>query len=175
MNARGRLIAHVMLVGMPVGIFAAARVLLDPAPVIASAAVLPTPLTSAASEPKALTPQQQKALEWSRSAAITGARSPLGHLLTEPAKPEPLAARAVAVETPEPVQTPWSNPIEGLRLSAVMGTADESAMAVINGKVYKVGDHPTARLTLIAIDARKQRVQLQDERGGVHTIGREEP
>ena len=82
-------------------------------------------------------------------------RSPMDHA----------PARAIAAEpVPVPVlEAPIAPDRTELRLTATMGTG-ESAAALINGKILRVGD-TVAGLTIISINSAEFLVTLQNERG----------
>jgi len=71
---------------------------------------------------------------------------------------------------PPPVEKP--NPTLGLKLTAVLGNADDQ-LASINGRIYHIGDSVRKGLKLTAIDQRNARVTLTDDDGKTYEIKRE--
>lgn len=116
----------------------------------ASAFVFPEPPTIR------LTREQQAALEWAREQPAP-ARSPMYYVAraTEAtsASSEPASAR----------------PGETFRLSVVMESAGRS-LAVINGKIYAIGDTVSSGWQLTSIDARTRSAVVMDGTGRTITL-----
>jgi hypothetical protein len=97
--------------------------------------------------PKPATPEQARVRDSIRMIDIAGdLRSPLDHPV----------ARPVVVETPAPVQgsapTP-ADPLYGIRITSIVGN-NEGGLALINGKIYKIGEAVVAGISIKEIDAR---------------------
>lgn len=122
------------------------------------------PVNALATAP--LTPEQQKATEWLRMLPPKyDLSSPLNHIVVDTQAPKP--------KPPPDIPVVQVNPIEGLKLSAVMGN-DADQLAVISGKIYHIGDAVRAGLKLTEIDPRNARIVLTDAEGKTYEIKRDQ-
>ena len=163
---------EVAAIGLPVLLTYAGRTLLAspaPAPALAPQDMpLITPTVVPVVPP--LSPEQQTATDWlSQLPTKYELNSPLSHPVAEAA---PIAIPVPTPQDPVPPPTPKVNPIEGLRLSAVLGN-DGDRLAMINGKIYHIGDTIRKTLKLSEIDARNARVTLTGDDGSIYQIKRE--
>jgi hypothetical protein len=109
-----------------------------------------------------LTAEQTRALEWLASLRIDATLpSPLEH------------AEVVHQDVPEAPVVPEVDPLEGLRLSALMGSG-ASQIASISGKIYRIGDTVVPGFTVRTIDTAGQRVELVAPDGTSRWIEREQ-
>lgn len=176
MHDRRKLWAQVGAVAAPLLVFAGARVLLAPIPQSSGAAITPVSVPAVMPAPAAapLNDVQQRAVEWSRTLAWDSLTSPLCRTFEDSREPEPVDTPLVAGPDPEPdtPELPPVDPVEGLRLTAVLGDSD-GGMAMINGKLYRAGDEPKPGLRVISVDARNNRVILAGRAGARFILGRE--
>jgi hypothetical protein len=126
----------------------------------------------AAPAPKA-TPHQVRAREWADAQPV-GPRltSPLDHPVA--AAPAPVATHvepepAPVVPDPEPVNV--ADPLSGLRLTALLGGRTGS-LAMIDGKIFRVGDEVRPGCTLKSIDAKADRIEVSRPDGTTASFGR---
>lgn len=105
-----------------------------------------------------LTPEQQAALEWAMEQHAP-ARSPM-HFVQR--------AGESTTMTPSP-GAPAQRPSEAFRLSVVMESAGRS-LAVIDGKIYRIGDVVSGGLKLTSIDARGRSAVVTDASGRTITL-----
>lgn len=114
----------------------------------------------------ALSPEQQKAAEWLRLLPPKyDLATPLNHIEAQAAPPKPKPVDEAPVVR--------ANPIEGLKLSAVMGNENDQ-LASINGKIYRIGDAVRPGLKLTGIDHRRSRIVLTDSEGATYEIKRDQ-
>lgn len=171
--SRSHLIAlEVAAIGVPLLLVYMGRTMLASAPTVPTLAApdMPVITPTAALAATQLSSEQAKAAEWVRQLPPKySLESPLNH-------PVPDAPKVVKtpVKEPEllPPPPPKANPIEGLRLTAVLGN-DDGRLAAINGKIYRVGEAVRKGLTLTAIDERNARITLTGDDGSIYQIKRE--
>jgi hypothetical protein len=170
MNRR-KLLGQSGAVGAPLVVYLAARTLLVPAPVAVDAGLSHVVAEMPPAVSGSSTPAQQAAQEWCLKAERElRLQSPFGHELVVAAPVPMVESDPPPPEELTPIDVP--SPVEGLRLSAVLGDESEG-MAMINGKVYRVGGM-VGELKVVRIDVRHSRVSLQARDGKVYTIGRRE-
>jgi len=142
------------VIAAPAALVLGARVMFSPAPAVSAAGAEATaPVVIPAAATKKVRPEQERAAEWIRAMGnLEGIRSPMAHPIPKPVvvivQPEP--DKHETVPTPE---APKASPIAGLKLTGVLGSS-EGNLAVLNGKVYKIGMAVRPGVTLTAIDAR---------------------
>lgn len=125
-----------------------------------STAPVPEVVTTPSQPVVALTHEQQHAMDWR---ATLNFDTPLE---------SPMDARVEVVllptQVPDPVpvatQAPAVNPIEGLVLTATMGNQN-SAIAAISGKVYRLGEEVRPGWKLTSVDVRSGRILLTSDSG----------
>jgi hypothetical protein len=174
-DKRRKLMAHVGTISAPVLALAGARVFLAPPPAAMSdSTVTQVAIVSAPPSKVTLSAAQQRAIDWAGTLRTEGLKSPLCRRIERPS--QPLAATPPEqpdTHAPDPEPAPREDPTLGLRLTAIMGTV-ESGMAMVNGKVYRVDDEVKPGLRVVFIDARNNRIILEDAMGEQHTLGRVE-
>ena len=173
-SKRSLILLDLGAVATPLLLVLAARSLMSPAPSKGDAPQ--SPYNSAA--PAAvvpvvqhkLSPEQELALQWiSAIGSRTGLVSPMAHPTLAVVAPKPEES---AVE-PAPEPAPRASPVNGLKLTGIVGTS-EGGLAAVNGKVYKVGDAVRPGIKLIRIDARSNKIVLQADDGTEFTIRRKQ-
>lgn len=117
----------------------------------ATATPAPTAATAAAPIPAA-TPEQQRAKEWA------GKQSP-STPVASPLTPPEARHTQVPGEQPAAPVTPRVVGVE-YSLTSVLKARD-SAIAAINGKLYKIGDQVKPGATLVAVDTVKFTARIQ--------------
>jgi len=157
----------------PLAVLAAAHLVftpLPPAPDPTGAAGI-TPAKLSVTPVRTLSAAQARALEWS------AAQQP-GVALTSPMD-HPTSYEAVAPVTtqiPEPIAVePSTDPavqaLASLRLTAVVGNA-QGGLAMINGKVYKIGDTVRPGITITEIDVQAGTAVCKAANGSTRTLKR---
>jgi hypothetical protein len=171
-SSRKRLvIVELIAIGTPVVLVYLGRMLLaSPEPSsttipVAAPTLMPVPTVQA----KPLTPEQLKAAEWVKQLMKTPLASPLNHPV------EVVIKKPVVVEPDQvlPPPPPRESPIQGLKLTAVMGN-DDGQLASINGKIFRIGDDVRTGLRLTGIDARNSLITLETRSGEQFVIKREQ-
>jgi hypothetical protein len=105
-----------------------------------------------------LAPEQAKAAEWIRALpADLSMASPMDHPIPAYVPPAP-RVEPQPENTPEPTPepepiVPVARPLEGLRLTAVVGNGD-GGVAMINGKIYRAGAAVREGITLKSVDVK---------------------
>ena len=117
----------------------------------ASTTPAPTATTAAAAIP-APTPDQQRAKEWA------GKQDPSASVPSPLTPPEARHAQVPGEQAPTPI-TPRVVGVE-YSLTSVLKARD-SAIAAINGKLYKIGDQVKPGATLVAVDTVKFTARIQ--------------
>lgn len=130
-------------------------------PATAPVLVPPTPAAE-------LTPEQKRAIEWlalRRGESVV--RSPMDHptVAVEP-EPEPEV-------TPEVIEKP--DPFAGLVVTSIMIGGDQQPMAVINGRVQRVGDVIRGAWTISEIDRIECLVRFTNTEGETATLTMKRP
>lgn len=150
-------------------VFVGRGLVASPPPVtinVQSAPPVITPVTGPSVEK--LSPEQQKAADWILLLPPKyDLVSPLNHPTREIEAPKPAPDTP---QTPVPVKV---NPVEGLKLSGVLGNLDDQ-LAAINGKIYHLGDTVRPGLKLTEIDPRHSRIVLTDSEGKTYELKREQ-
>lgn len=164
----------------PLAVLAGVHVLFAPPPPQPDAsggpaAVVPTGLVQAATAK--LSPEQEKAADWVKSlAADAKLVSPLDHpvaaTVAVAAAVQPEGEATAPEPEPEP-DVPTPQPLAGLKLTAVMGNA-QGGLALINRKVYKIGDAVRPGVTITGIDVKHNLVRFKLEDGSVAQLKREQ-
>jgi hypothetical protein len=160
-----RMKAQVIAVAGPLVALLGARVLLSPGAASAGAvheAPLQVSIGGAAAK---ATPEQERVIAWCAEQEGGEFASPFVRELFPRSAPAGPVEHEVWEAEPE-APAPEASPAAGLRLSAVMGTAD-GGVAIIGGKMYKPGQQVRAGLVLTSVDARGSRVELTDSQGRV--------
>lgn len=143
------------------------RLILGPSagPATSSAGVVqPPPAVPQTDAPaqKPLTDQQKHAARWAaaldRTKSVT---SPMLHVIARPADPVPTN---ITITTPDNHAAGPIRPIADLSLGAIMGSP-ESALALIGGKVRRVGAQVEPGWTIKAISVRDQTVLIEGPGG----------
>jgi hypothetical protein len=133
----------------------------------ANPSAVTVPVTAPA--PKA-TPEQVRARQWADAQSVGRTlASPLEHVVVQAAAPTPEPEQPVAAADPEPV--PGEDPLAGVKLSAVLG-GRSGALAMINGRIFRVGDEVRPGCALKSIDARADRIEVSRRDGTTATFGR---
>jgi len=172
-HARGRLLVGLALVA-PVVLVVAARFLIGLTPSQSHAAVpeaapaLTDPVT------RALTPSQQRLVAYLAMQATTRAvvpspmdqvPTPLPPPVTQTPAPAPAVLAIPAIE---------ARPAAQLMLSAIMaGDNPASALVMISGKVYRLGEDVTPGWTLTKIDAQTLTITLRGTDNQEFTLARD--
>jgi hypothetical protein len=135
-------------VAAPMVLFLGLKVFLGLGPASSPAADVADPAMPPPGPPEPMTPEQARALAWLAELQFDpDMASPLNHPHEQPGEVAP----APVVVAPDP--------LEGLRLGAVLSTGD-SGWATINGTLYRVGQTVVDGFSLRSIDARAQEVEL---------------
>ncbi len=161
---------EVASVAIPLALVYAGRMLVaSPPPVAMIVQSAPPVITPTATQSvEKLSPEQQKAMDWIQSLPPKNELvSPLNHPTREIEVPKP---RPEAPQAPVQVKV---NPVEGLKLSGVLGN-DDDQLAAINGKIYHLGDTVRPGLKLTEIDPRHSRIVLTDSEGKTYELKREQ-
>ncbi len=163
------LLVDALTLATPLALVLGVRVFFAPAPTAPSAAAAVSHQTStplpAPVAPAKLAPEQQKAADWLAALpSPKGVASPLDHPV--PAAPPPQAEpqTQVTVPTLDPSPEPELDPLQGLKLTAILGNAN-GGLAAINGRVYKAGDLVRTGLHLKRIDAKTSTVIFSRDDG----------
>lgn len=122
-------------------------------------------------EPPPPTPQQIAAKR--RSAEIASAlmdTSPLYYAK----HPEPVVEEP-QVAPPTPAPKPTTVPTPALSLTSIIRSADEQVMALVNGKIHRVGDSVGGGWTITAIDPKARCLTISHERAEPVVITLVEP
>lgn len=120
------------------------------------------------------TPEQVRARQWADAQVVgAGLASPLDHPIAAPA-PAPAVARVdpepAPVIEPEPVNT--EDPLSGLRLTALLG-GRSGALAMIDGRIFRIGDEVRPGCKLLSIDAKADRIEVARPDGTTRAFGRD--
>lgn len=141
-----------------------------PAPILVAASQ-----TAESAAPIRWSDEQRLVADWlahlDRGAATL---SPMDHPTPPPVKrivPDRQPAATPEVEAPV---APVTQSLEGLRLSAVVGTT-EGALASINGRVIRTGDEIVAGWRIVAIDVQAQTITVVHDHGETATIAQDRP
>jgi hypothetical protein len=117
------------------------------------------------------TPEQARAAEWLSSLNFDALLpSPLDHPAPAVQREEP-SPSPTFIE-PEPEAAPGADPLAGLKLKAVLGSQNGS-MAMINGRIFRVGDEVRPGCKVLSVDAHANRVEIQRPDGTTGIIGRD--
>ncbi len=123
-----------------------------------------TPTAPIAAPAKALSPEQARVREFVRGITL------------EPPMPSPMdhpSLHPVEVVEPRPdaggPRTVPNDPLSALRVTSIVGN-NEGGLALINGKVYKLGEQPTPGITIREIDARLNTVTLELPDGSIRKV-----
>jgi hypothetical protein len=165
----------------PLAVLGAAHFLFSPPPPApdpsGTGGLIPANLPVAAA--RVLTPEQAKATEWAR-ALPSGVvlSSPMDHPdLVAPAPPAQVPDPEPVITEPDPTPAiataPALSPLTGLRLTAVVGNA-QGGLAMIGGRVYRVGDTVRAGATLTGIDIGAGTVECTLSDGTIQILKRPE-
>jgi len=162
----GRLLSLAAILA-PLGAVIVARALVGGGPAQAPAAELELPtlptvgLVSAPATPS-LTPEQVAAAEYLSSAQLSGHGSPMA----KPVAPKIEPVVEVRVTPP----TPKVDPTDDLGLSSVMGKG-QRAVALISGRIYRIGDEVREGWTLTAVDVQSRTATLTHGDGRTCVLG----
>lgn len=162
----GALAAPVMLVGlMHLGM----TPLVAPSSGGPSDSPMVVPVNTAASVE---TPDQKRASEWVRSIIpATPLPSPLDHPIIVRAAP---VKPTIEVKRPDPppIKVPTVDPVAGLSLTATMRVKDGGAVALINSRVYKVGQDVMPGCPLESVDVKLNQVEIRMPDGRLIKLAR---
>lgn len=167
-NKRRTQLGQVASIAAPVLLIVGLRTLLAAGPSGAHAASGPVgiataPLGSAAgtTAAEALTPQQQRVVDWRASLQLDATlRSPMDARIDVVLLPAPVPV----AETGPVIPVVVADPLEGLSLTGTMGNQN-AGLARISGKLYRVGDIVRPGFTLTSVDVRGGRIVLTADSG----------
>lgn len=142
----------------PVLVLALVRAVGGSTPASAPAATTAAPTAPAPHD--TFTPAQQKALEFAARIKRVVQASPMDHLPPE-ARTSPETKPVEPVRNPEATRTPV--------VTAIIGSG-ERARALIDGRVYGIGDELQPGWTVSGIDARSQAVTLNGANGQIMNL-----
>ena len=172
-HARGRLFVGLALVA-PVVLVVAARFLIGLSPSQSHAAVPDAAPAPTDPVTRALTPSQRKLVAYIALSTSTRA------VVTSPMDQVPAPQTPPVTQTPAPapaiVATPAieARPAAQLMLSAIMAGANPaSALVMISGKVYRLGEDVTPGWTLTKIDAQSLTITLRGTDNQEFTLARD--
>jgi hypothetical protein len=121
-----------------------------------------------------VTMEQRRAAEWARSLDLTAAlASPMDHPVIVPPRPAPVVQKP-ETPAPTPVAAPrvTQDPLTNLTLSATTKGRDSGGLALINGKVYRIGEDVLPGYRLESVDTNLNQVELRFPDGRQRTLGR---
>jgi hypothetical protein len=112
----------------------------------------------------AITPEQLRARQWAEA-------QPVGPGLVSPLERGESARVEAPQHAPEPEPLDPGDPLSGLTLKALLAGRN-GALAMINGRIYRIGDEVRPGCTVLSIDAREDRIELSRPDGTTATLGR---
>ena len=167
MNSKRRTqLAQAASIAAPVLLIVGLRTMLAAGPSGAHAAsgpvgMEPSPAPVVLPAAEALTPQQQRVLDWRASLPLDASlRSPMDARIDVVLLPAPVPV----VEDVPVVPVALVDPLEGLSLTGTMGNQN-AGLARISGKLYRVGDVVRPGFTLTSVDVRGGRIVLTADSG----------
>ncbi len=172
---RGNLFTAAALIA-PIVLVIASRQIIGLQPATSQAAPTTTdPLDPQVTSNTVFKPAQRKLIAYLASASqvLPALVSPMDH---PPAPAEPPISAPLQPPTPDKIEThvAEARPQLPLSLSGVMSGSDPaSALVMIGGKVFRLGDEVTPGWTLVSIDARTIAAVLKGPEGQAFTVARD--